>query len=60
VKEGEEGKAVPQKRHLVTGFPLRRPGYNARLSHVGFVVDKVAMERVFSDDFGFSCQISFH
>jgi hypothetical protein len=27
---------------------------------VGFVVDKVAIRRVYSDYFGFSCQISFH
>jgi hypothetical protein len=27
---------------------------------VGFVVDKVALGRVFSEYFGFSCQFSFH
>jgi hypothetical protein len=27
---------------------------------VGFVVDKVALEAVFSDYFGFPCQFSFH
>jgi hypothetical protein len=27
---------------------------------VGFVVEKVALEQVFSEYFGFSCQFSFH
>jgi hypothetical protein len=27
---------------------------------VGFVVDKVALGKVFSEDFGFLCQFSFH
>jgi hypothetical protein len=27
---------------------------------VGFVVDKVALEQVFSEYFGFPCQSSFH
>jgi hypothetical protein len=27
---------------------------------VGFVVDKVALEQVFSEYFGFPCQFSFH
>jgi hypothetical protein len=27
---------------------------------MGFVVDKVALERVFSEYFGFPCQSSFH
>jgi hypothetical protein len=28
--------------------------------HVGFVVDKAALEQVFSEYFGFPCQFSFH
>jgi hypothetical protein len=60
MKQEEEGKAVLQKRHLVTGFPLRRPGYDARVGHVGFAVDKVALERVSSYDFSFFCLFSFH
>jgi hypothetical protein len=28
--------------------------------HVGFVVDKVALEQLFSEYFGFPCQFSFH
>jgi hypothetical protein len=33
-----------------------KPGY----SHVGFVVDKVALGKVFYEYFGFLCQSSFH
>jgi hypothetical protein len=29
-------------------------------SHVGFVVDEVALGQVFSENFGFPCQSSFH
>jgi hypothetical protein len=47
-------------RRLVAGFPPRRPGFESRWSHVGFVVDKVALGQVFSEYFGFSCQLSFH
>jgi hypothetical protein len=41
-------KAVPYLRRLVPGFPPRRPGFEPRLDHVGFVVDKVAVGQVFS------------
>jgi hypothetical protein len=41
---------------LVTGFPPQRPGSG----HVGFVVDKVTLGRVFSEYLGFLCQSSFH
>jgi hypothetical protein len=44
----------------VAGFPLRRPGFEPRLGHVGFVVDKVALRQVSSKYFGFPCQFSFH
>jgi hypothetical protein len=37
------------------GGPGSRPG-----SHVGFVVDKAALEQVFSEYFGFLCQSPFH
>jgi hypothetical protein len=43
-----------QLRRLVAGFPGSSPG------HVGFVMDKVALGHVFSEDFGFPCQFSFH
>jgi hypothetical protein len=51
--------AVPQLKRLVAGFPPRRPGFDPRSGHVGFVVDKVTLGQVFSD-FGFPCQYSFH
>jgi hypothetical protein len=38
----------------------RRPGFKPGSSHVGFVVDKVALGQVFSECFGFPCQSSFH
>jgi hypothetical protein len=40
----------------VQKFPPRLPGS----SQVGFVVDKVALGQVVSEDFGFPCQSSFH
>jgi hypothetical protein len=50
------------KNHAIAqaGFQLRRPGFDPKSVHVGFVVDKVAMGQVFSEYFGFSCQFSFH
>jgi hypothetical protein len=39
---------------------LRRPGFEPRSSHVGFVVDKVGLRQVFSEFFCFPCQFSFH
>jgi hypothetical protein len=33
-------------RQLVTGLSLRRPGFVPGSLHVGFVVDKVALEQV--------------
>jgi hypothetical protein len=53
-------KAAPQLKRLVAGFPPRRPGFKPGSSHVGFVVDKVALGQVFSEHFGFPCQSSFH
>jgi hypothetical protein len=51
---------VPQLRRLVVEFPPRRPGFDPRSSHVGFVVDKVALGQVFSEYFAFPCHSSFH
>jgi hypothetical protein len=51
---------VPQLRRLVAGFPPRRPEFQPRSGHVGFVVDKVALGQGFSEYFGFPCQFSFH
>jgi hypothetical protein len=42
-----------------SGFPPRRPEFEPRSSHVGFVVDKVALGQVFSEYFGFPCQFAF-
>jgi hypothetical protein len=39
---------------IVAGFPPRRPGFKPGSSHVGFVVDKVALGQVFSEDFAVS------
>jgi hypothetical protein len=52
--------AVPWHKRLVTGFPHRQPGFDPRSSHVGLVVDKVALEQVSSEYFEFPCQFSFH
>jgi hypothetical protein len=52
--------AVPWLRRLVVGFPPRWPGFEPRSGHVGFVVDKVALGRVFREYFCFPCQYSFH
>jgi hypothetical protein len=37
-----------------------RPRFDPRTGHVGFVVDKVEMEQVFSKYFSFLFQLSFH
>jgi hypothetical protein len=39
--------AIPWLRRLVSGLPLRRPGFDPGSVHVGFVVDKVALGQVF-------------
>jgi hypothetical protein len=41
-------------------IPLRRPGFESRSGHVRFVVDKVALEQVSTEYFGFTRQFSFH
>jgi hypothetical protein len=52
--------AAPKLKRLVAGFPPRRPGFEPGSGQVGFVVDKVAVEQVFSEYVGFPCQSSFH
>jgi hypothetical protein len=52
--------AAPSLKRLVIGFPPRRPWFDPGSGQVGFVVDKVALEQVFSEYFGFSYQFSFH
>jgi hypothetical protein len=41
-------------------LPTAAAWVRARVWHVGFVVDKVALRQVFFKYFGFSCQSSFH
>jgi hypothetical protein len=50
---------VSYLKGLVAGFPPPLSGF-ASGQHVGFVVDKVTLEQVFSEYFGFPCQTSFH
>jgi hypothetical protein len=50
--------AVPWLRRLVAGLPQRRPGLDPESVHVGFVVDKVALEEVFPRVLRFS-SVSF-
>jgi hypothetical protein len=45
--------AVPWLRKLVAGLPPRSPGFAQGSVHVGFVVDKVALEHVFHQVFRF-------
>jgi hypothetical protein len=44
---------------VIYRIPLRRSVFNSR-SRMGFVVDKVALGRSFSEYFGFTWQYSFH
>jgi hypothetical protein len=53
------GWAVPYLRRLAASIPLRRPGFDPRSVHVGFVVDKLALGQVFPPSSSvFPCQ--FH
>jgi hypothetical protein len=47
-------------RQLVAGFPPRRHRLDPTSGDVGFVVNKVALGKVFSEYLGFPCQLSFH
>jgi hypothetical protein len=38
------------------GFPPLRPGFELGSCHVGFVVDKLALEQGFSEYFNFRCE----
>jgi hypothetical protein len=51
--------AVPQLRRLFVGSPPRRPGFEHRSGHVGFVLDRAALRQISSEYFGFPCQFSF-
>jgi hypothetical protein len=52
------GRAVAQA--VSRWLPIARARVRVRAEHVGFVVDKVALGKVFSEYFGFPCQSSFH
>jgi hypothetical protein len=45
---------VPWLRRSVVSLSPRRPGFDPGLFHVGFVVDKVELGKVFPEYFGFS------
>jgi hypothetical protein len=47
-------------RAIANAVSRRRPRFNPRSGHVGFLVDKVAVGQVFSEDFSFSRQFLFH
>jgi hypothetical protein len=51
---------VPKLTRLVSGFPPRRPEFDTRSSHVGFVVEKTVLRQVSFEYFGFPCQFLFH
>jgi hypothetical protein len=53
--------AVPWLTRLVASLSLRRPGFDPRSDHVGFVVDKVTLRQVFFPEyFGFSLSVRLH
>jgi hypothetical protein len=59
VKGTVPGSAIVQSvsfRRLST----RRSRFDPWSDHVGFVVDKLVPELVFSENYGFSCLLSFH
>jgi hypothetical protein len=43
-----DAEKVPLLRQLAAGLSSRRPGFSPRPVHVGFVVDKVALEQALS------------
>jgi hypothetical protein len=47
-------------RTLFGGLALRWVGVNTRPTHVGFLVNKIALERVFFSYYGFSLRVSVH
>jgi hypothetical protein len=51
------GRAISQA--LIAGFPTQLSGFDYRLGHLGFMVNKIAVGQVLSKYFGFSCQFSF-
>ena len=58
-KPKPKGRAMAQAVSRAVISP-RRPGFDPRSDHVGFVVDKVALGQVFPPEyFGFTLSISF-
>jgi hypothetical protein len=53
-----KGRAIAQA--ISSGFSPPRSEFEPRSDHVEFVVDKVALRQVFSEYFGFPCQLSSH
>jgi hypothetical protein len=49
---------VSYLRRLVTGFPRRRPEFEHKSGHVGFVMGNVAVGHVYSEYFDFPYQFS--
>jgi hypothetical protein len=49
--------AVP---YIAQAVRRRRPGFELRSGHMGFVVEKPALGQIFSEYFGFPCHFSFH
>jgi hypothetical protein len=47
-------------RYSSTMLLLWRSGFDPTSGHVGFVVDKIVLGRVCSENFRLSCQFSFH
>jgi hypothetical protein len=52
------GRAIAQA--VSRWLPTTAAIFNPRSSHVGFVMDRVALGQVFYEYFGFPCQFSFH
>jgi hypothetical protein len=52
-------EAFPQLKRLIAGFPSRRPEFELKLGHVGFVVDRPTVGQFSSKYFSFS-RHSFH
>jgi hypothetical protein len=52
----DEGRAIAQA--IIANFPPLRPGFGPRRSHMGFLVNKVALGQDFSEYFDLPCQFS--
>jgi hypothetical protein len=51
---------VPWLRRLAAGLPGRRPEFDPRSVHVGFLVDKMVLGQGFPEYFSLPLSISFH